>query len=681
MHKNPFSSISPPLLFEESKNILKNSPTPLLLLPSLTSTLLSQRKPFSLLIKIIESSISREKLSISSKTQASSVFEALPEYHKQIKKSNDPGLEANLLHFLSKFKFVQFPNIEQACQWPLNFCLEMMNIDSSLDSELIARTKVALAVFFNIFQHNTNRNSNLIPIVIEKCRLLLSFFKDHANPSSESFLKLYLGYLRVLHLVIDRLDDSKLIDAFLTLVFRSLFIGTLLQKLIFPQNKIAAMTVSEIMSSASELSDLEGSSKNDSRKDDLEIRIRNHSCLCLHTIIKTFPKQVFPIWNTLLRVPNNKASADMLDYIEAKGIRPPNINFAEPSLLYLLIFEKNAKVKVHLVNAISAILFNLPIKQWLMGLKIEVKQKSEGHQPLSQQLYISLRFIYIALLYVVILEKDVPLISHILKILAGLLNAGCFEKIKEEIHFLAMSRVLSKCFCEYENSKSFEEISILSNSIGCFSGIIANHSFSTSIYEVFIKKTSEKSLFNRIIAKSFVFIDQLKKGNSAVLAPILEGLSLMGKLRKNYNLAMIEYWEDYTFVLETMENCEKIELGVFKMVEELTKKEEEGDEEEESFKRTKEEAVEGEAEKKFYKFLKGKVLKMTGSSNNEVALLGISILGGLSEPIYLEFFDEEGEEIVRLIGKVAQDIANSKTLVLIALKIAFLIFYNRCVRC
>lgn len=423
------------------------------------------------------------------------------------------------------------------------------------------------------------------------------------------------------------------------------------------------LSTAELMSSASELSDLEGGSSNDSRKDDLQIRIRNHSCLCLHTIVKTFPKQVFPIWSSLLKVPTNKASADMLDYIEAKGIRPPTINFAEPSLLYMLIFEKNPKVKVNLVNAISAILFNLPIKQWLMGLKIEVKPKSEGHQPISQQLYASLRFIYIALLYVVILEKDQGLISHILKILAGLLNSGCFEKIKDDIHLVAISRVYSKYFNEFDNSKSFEEISILSNSIACFSGVIANHSFSSAIYEAFIRKPSDKCMMKKIIAKIFVFTDQLKKGNSTVLSPILEGLSLMGKLRKNYSLAMSEYWEDYTLVLEMMENCEKIELGVFKMVEELTKKEEEGDEEEEGPKNVEEKVVEDEAEKKFYKILKGKVLKIAGSKNNELALLGVSILGGLSESIYLEFFKEGGEEVVALIGKVAQDLANSKTLV------------------
>ena len=274
-------------------------------------------------------------------------------------------------------------------------------------------------------------------------------------------------------------------------------------------------------------------------------------------------------------------------------------NYAEPSIFFLLIYEKSAKVRINLLNLVLLIVDNLPIKQWLAGFSAEKiinnkSAKKEGFLPISHQIYNSIKNLNWTMLFAMFLEDDVQVLCHILKIFSGIIANACFEKLPEDILNIIFCNYLFPLFQrkpindlfnnnnnesiikenekinkinvnimieekktnknedisdkviefpEKLSEKFLETITIQANSLACISVLLGLSTKLQRIEEIYLKSPTNPSsnlLPHVIILLSSLFQHKEIKETEPVIL-IMECLNFLAKIQKNHHFVSFPY--------------------------------------------------------------------------------------------------------------------------------------------
>ena len=720
------SSISQQELTEDLKSLLKTHlPQFTTLISSITPLLIHYKQPFNPLMKALSHIQFKDSLKITCSEEIKHLLNPLFDFYQ--KNSSE---ETNLLTFLkilTKFRFQNFTYFEKSLIFLLDFLNFHMNElkihKENLTNNQIYLLKLLMNVFMNITskmpEFKEQETKKIVQQFNEKIQQIFFKIPIDFRLQQENFLKFLISLFRILNFFLEKMEnfakDFKLLETIFINVYKFSFIGTVFQKGIF--GNIEEKTVSTYifnennqneMSSSSEFSDFESLLQNGNRLEEIYVKIRNYACLCLQTAIKISPKIVVSQWNKLFK--SNIFSKDFVDFLRNTTISKENVkkncekkffqaNYSEPSVFFLLISEKSAKVRINLLNFVLLIIDNLPIKQWLAGFSREkTKAKKEAFQPISHQIYNSIKNLNYTVLFMLFLEENVQVLSHILKIYAGIIANSCFEKLTEDILNLSFSNYLFPLFNRKkineieeeklnsheksnENEKSIEKyeekhnenLPIQANSLACISVLLNLSIKLNKIEEIYLKNPESPTNLLKIVLITLQSLFQKETNETEALILIMESLNFLAKIQKNYHIITLKFLDfliECSNLLEHQSIHKEIHIretiGFYKVLEELTKannpnlSNEEDLDEEFPEKTLKIPILAEEFTIEFLLFLKKKIFFGLNHENLDLNISTMNILANLKGFLW-EFLKEETQNILFIIEKLSQKNNTIKT--------------------
>lgn len=550
LKKNP--SLPPSELIEDIKSILKANPL-VLILSQLIEVLSLYKVSFGLLFKALSIYSDKDQLKISTQEDVKGLLD--PIYHFFLKSAKDETSLVDFLKILTKFRFTAFSSFEKTMFPYMEFLLKALNIKEPFTNKDFALIKLILNAFLNIVSKLSElqepKTSLLAKDFYSKVDSLFFRIPFDLRLAQEAFLKFLVALFRALGFFLEKslCKDPQTLESLFLNLYKYMFLGTGFQKAFFGELKEYNANIFEkdcFVSSASEFSDLEGVLTGGNRLEEVYGKVRNYACLSMQIIVKNNPKIAISNWNRLFRSsPYPKESLLYLsttlynykpnDVILAKEKRRFELSFNEPSLFFLQIIEKTAKVRINLLNLSLILIDALPIKQWLAGFIFKAeKTKKDSFQTVSSQIFNSIRNLNWTLLFALLLEQDPQVLCHFLKVFSNFLSSPGFEKLPEEYLMIVLTHYLSPILELKElKEKGLKEVIIKANTLACISAIISLPKLEGSFIASLIPEVL--SLLNILALKP------LQDTDEALL--IMEGLNFLSKLQKHYSVLFAPFLE------------------------------------------------------------------------------------------------------------------------------------------
>jgi hypothetical protein len=233
---------------------------------------------------------------------------------------------------------------------------------------------------------------------------LLQNLVNNSKTLNSASLKLISATLRALHYLLPNLSEeepSQVLSVFFA-IQKVLYIGTVFQ----PRQSQGRF------SSSSDPSDSDGLG---STNEFYYSKIKIYSLYSLQTLFKKYSKLLFSYWASCF----NSAEAGFITTKLSK----------QPSLFYLLVFDKQVKVKISICNTISVILENSPLSKWLG--RLEVEHTSKSFTPLSKSLAQIVKNMHEAMTYVIKTETNTQVLAAVFKTVSVMAETTPYSKMSE----------------------------------------------------------------------------------------------------------------------------------------------------------------------------------------------------------------------------------------------------------
>jgi len=599
-------------LFEDLKTQLK-SPQGTLppIVSNLSKLLILKKEPLLPLMKTLLNPYFKESLLVASTQDLKLLFEPFLIYCEDNPK--DDLTMTSFLKLLSKVRFQSFPNCEVTFFPYLKF-LEAQGENVSpkncpLNNTQITLLRLIFTAFMNmaskIPEFKDPRSTNLLHNFYTETHNLFFKVPVDIRLQQDFFLKFLMSLFRLLGYFLEKIPDlekdQKVLETILMNLYKFMFLGTVFQKPIFGDLKEVSVlfTESNSISSSSEFSDLEAlKAQGNDKLDELYSKLRNYAALALQNLIKLNQKALAVHWNKLFftAVPVK----EFQDFIRIHSVfmvfdnvserkRLMSLVYKEPSVLFLLINEKIAKVRINILNLIIQIVECLPIKQWLAGFsseKIEKnREKMDTFLPVSYQIFSSMRNVHWTISALMLLEVDCQVLCHILKILAMFINSYCYEKFNEELKGLLFENYLFPILTMSQENKSltgFQEfkLALQANSLACISNLLSLSSALVKIEEKYLRNNDKNLNIITITLKNLDLLIMKQGKETDKILLIIESLNFFSKIQRNHHTSFLVFLEPLIQISEHFDTTQsslpkdlslRIYLCFSRLFEEITK--------------------------------------------------------------------------------------------------------------
>jgi len=301
----------------------------------------------------------------------------------------------------------------------------------------------------------TNTNFKVLDENQEIFNNIYDFLKEISSPQKledPTISRVLVTAMRVLScLYIDlKLYPTNMSEFLFSQLIRYLYLGTSFFPLPKANYSLQGDLSSDsgVITSSSEISDTDDSIES-KKEDETCAKIRNNSAGCLSNICRQNPKMIPQYFSTLLpckvlrkevnKFIENSEKPLILDpeFLEKRKRKTTYLyefrnDFNEPTLLHLLLFEENNKVKISICKAISAILDGYQGDKLLLtidgnpflifffvhsiGEKLE-KTKIEPYKSISHQIYQIFKNLTLAVTISILLETEETTLNHLLRVI------------------------------------------------------------------------------------------------------------------------------------------------------------------------------------------------------------------------------------------------------------------------
>jgi len=477
-------------------------------------------------------------------------------------------------------------------------CIKHLNQLSNLKNQ--ARNTNIIRLAYNCIGNIiSNSNHKILDTNQEIFYNIYELIKDINTPQKledENNVKTLAAALRVLSLLYIDLKTMppNVGDFLISQLIRYIYLGTsffaLPSSASFGQGDTSSD--SAFGTSSSEISDTDESVQR-KKEDETCAKIRNYSAVCLANIFRHNNKIISQYFSTLLpcKVLRKDVSKFIetfekplvlwnLDLPEKRNKRVTHIfdfrnDFNEPTLLNLLLFEANSKVKLSVCKTLAAILDGYQGDKLLLtidGAKLE-KTKIDPYKSISHQIYQNFKNLSFAVCIAIMLETDETVLNHLIRLASTILSHPSYDKVGRLTIHTFINKILSKLLLQYNHH------TIYLSCIACFSALASGNARHKEYDKLAFKP--EFNIVEILMQNILEYLSSMPTSNE-IKTPkndrvpdstlLLESLIALSKFPKYYVEQILQNVELLINILQKVQELEKKYTNIsFKIIEEIMK--------------------------------------------------------------------------------------------------------------